>query len=120
MKKPLLTALLLGTLSLSGCALFQPYHQQIQQGNIITPKMIAELKPGMTQTQVKYILGTPDIQDPWTTSTWFYVYTNRQDGRPVVQNKLIVHFDKAGKLVNIEGTYPPPAQLQYKTYTSSR
>lgn len=108
----------ISVLSLSGCSLFRPYHQQIQQGNIITSQMIAKIKPGMTRKQVEFVLGTPNIQDPWHPHKLYYAYTNKEDGLPVVANRLVLSF-KDGKLDSIDGTYPPPSTLQYKTYKTS-
>ena len=107
--KPLLLMTL--ALSISSCALFRPYHIQIQQGNVITPAMMKSLKPGMTESQVEYILGTPDIQDPMHPNTWYYVYTNEENYMPRAQKTLIVHFTNA-TLDTISGDYPPPSSLQ--------
>jgi outer membrane protein assembly factor BamE (lipoprotein component of BamABCDE complex) len=61
------------------------------------------------------VLGTPDFIDPYFPDTWYYVYTNQKDYLPRAQNKLVLHF-KGGKVVKIEGDYPPPARLEYETY----
>ena len=99
---------------LTGCVVFRPYMMPIQQGNIITPKMIAKLKPGMSKQQVVYILGTPDITNPYQPNTLYYVYTNQHNYLPRSESQLIVTF-KNDKLADISGNYPPPAKLQYKT-----
>lgn len=91
-----------------------PYHQQIQQGNIITSEMMAKLSPHMTKEQVAYVLGTPDIQNPWNSNEWYYVYTNKEDGKTLVRNHLKLDFTD-DKLTHIEGTYAPPSELQYTT-----
>ena len=36
-----------------------PYRMVIQQGNFISQEMVAQLKPGMTKEQVRFVLGTP-------------------------------------------------------------
>ena len=36
-----------------------PHRMEIQQGNFITQEMVAQLKPGMTRDQVRFLLGTP-------------------------------------------------------------
>jgi outer membrane protein assembly factor BamE len=98
-------------LSLSGCFLFHPYKIQIQQGHVITAEMVKTLKPGMTEDQVQYILGTPDIQDPMHPDVWYYIYTNEAHYLPRVQKQLVVYF-KNGQLDHMEGNYPPPTPLQ--------
>ena len=40
-----------------------PYRMVIQQGNFISQEMVAQLKPGMTREQVRFILGTPLVTD---------------------------------------------------------
>ena len=50
------------------------YKLDVQQGNIITAEMLMGLKPGMTRAQVKYVLGTPLIQDSFHENRWDYIY----------------------------------------------
>ncbi|HSQ05349.1 MAG TPA: outer membrane protein assembly factor BamE, partial [Burkholderiales bacterium] len=72
------TALLL--LLLAGCSRvpmlpnLTPYKIDVQQGNYITQDMVAKLKPGMTRSQVRFILGTPLIADPFHAQRWDYLY----------------------------------------------
>ena len=105
---PALT-LSLSLLSLGACT---PYQQQIQQGNIISTDMINKLTPNMTKEQVAYLLGTPDIQNPWNSDQWYYVYTNKEEGQSLVKHRLVLDF-KDDKLSHIEGNYAPPSPLQY-------
>lgn len=44
------------------------------QGNVITDEMIDTLRPGLTQKQVRYIMGTPLISDSFDSDRWDYVY----------------------------------------------
>ncbi|MCE2424232.1 MAG: outer membrane protein assembly factor BamE [Pseudomonadales bacterium] len=66
--------------AVSSCALPRVYKVTIQQGNVITQKMVDELKPGMTREQVAYIMGEPVIRNPFDESRWDYVYTLRVPG----------------------------------------
>ena len=53
-------ALSLGALLLSltqGCI----YRMPIQQGNHLDQSVVAQVKPGMTHAQVRYLLGTPMV-----------------------------------------------------------
>ncbi len=75
----LLTAILLS--ALGGCSYLKfpgVYKIVIQQGNVITQDMIDELEPGMTRRQVRFVLGTPLIDDPFADDRWdyFYSFTN--------------------------------------------
>lgn len=104
-------------MGLNGCALVTPYQLPIQQGNNLTADMIQKIKPGMTEAQVEYILGSPNLTDPTEPNNWYYVYSIEQNHLPMAQNKLIVTFQN-GKVVQIAGDYPPPTGIQYSTYNS--
>src|SRR5882757_9427089 len=56
-------ALVLGS---SGCV----YRVPIQQGNLLETKDIDQVAVGMTQAQVRYVLGTPMVVDPFSKDRW--------------------------------------------------
>lgn len=59
-----------------------PYRVDIGQGNYITESMAAQLKKGMTRDQVRAVLGTPLLIDPFRNDRWDYVFKlQRGDGR---------------------------------------
>jgi len=51
------------------------YHIDIPQGNIVTDEMVAQLQPGMTYNQVRFVLGTPLLVDTFHQTRWDYVYS---------------------------------------------
>lgn len=59
-----------GALGVSACV----YRMPIQQGNFLDPAAIAQVQPGMTQTQVRYLLGTPLVPQSFDNSRWDYDY----------------------------------------------
>jgi outer membrane protein assembly factor BamE len=62
----------------SGCV-FQP---PMSQGNLLKQEDIDQVEIGMTQSQVRFLLGTPMIDDPFHHDRWDYVYylkIGRQD-----------------------------------------
>jgi outer membrane protein assembly factor BamE len=79
-------------LLLSACFL-RPYRIDVQQGNYIDREEIAKLKPGMTRAQVKFLLGTPLIVDPFTPNRWDYLYYNRPAGRIKDVRRLTLYFE---------------------------
>lgn len=92
---------------LAGCSLptlptLAPYRMDIQQGNVVTQEMISKLKPGMTRSQVRFVLGTPLVVDPFRTNRWDYVYLYEKAGRLAEQRHIAVIFED-DKLVRIEG-----------------
>ena len=49
----------LAALPLGGCI----YRMNIQQGNYLEGKTVAQLQVGMTRSQVRYLLGSPMVPD---------------------------------------------------------
>lgn len=47
----------------------------VQQGNVITQEMIDQLKPGMTRSQVAFIMGEPILRNAFNEARWDYMYT---------------------------------------------
>ena len=86
-------------LFLTNCSLFQVV---INQGNIVDDDMLEKLEVGMTESQVKYILGTPLISDTFFPNRWDY-YTSVSQGEMVLaETKVILYFED-GKLMKWEG-----------------
>lgn len=91
----LIFALLL-TLGLSACGFVGfpgVYKIDVEQGNIVTPEMVGQLKPGMSRRQVRFILGTPLLEDPFNQSRWDYPYVKRNGQKVLSESKLMVYFD---------------------------
>lgn len=79
-----------------------PYRIDMQQGNVVTQEMIDKLKPGMTRQQVRFVLGTPPLVDPFRTDRWDYVYLFRKGSVVTEQRRLILLFD-GDVLARIDG-----------------
>lgn len=65
---------------LVGCSLPKPrlprlYKITVQQGNVITQEMVDQLKPGMTRSQVAFIMGEPILRNTFNENRWDYIYT---------------------------------------------
>ncbi|GAB4128977.1 MAG: outer membrane protein assembly factor BamE [Sideroxydans sp.] len=84
---------------------FTPYKIEIRQGNLITQEMRARLKTGMTQLQVKAVLGAPLIADPFHADRWDYLYRLERQGRVVQQQRLTLYFEN-GLLARIDEATP--------------
>lgn len=96
-------------LALAGCGGWgnpvngiKPHRIEIQQGNLVTQEQLAMLRPGMTPAQVRFMLGTPLIVDPFRTDRWDYVYLLRQGGKVVERRHVAVLFEN-DRLVRVEG-----------------
>lgn len=71
MHKLLLIALVFCALvASSGCV----YRTSIAQGNLIEQEDLDQVEVGMTRNQVRFLLGTPMIDDPFHRARWDYVY----------------------------------------------
>lgn len=100
-------SLLLGALPLlllGGCAsslqstddflgIITPYRIDIVQGNVVTKEQLALLKPGMSRNQVRDILGTPLVTDPFHADRWDYIFTIRRPGTEAQRRSVVVRFD---------------------------
>jgi len=96
-------------LILSGCSLSRfpgVYRINIEQGNILTQEMIDQLEPGMTQRQVKFILGTPLVRDSLNQNRWDYRYLLRIGNETLKQSLVTIYFD-GDNLSNVEGDLLP-------------
>ena len=71
----------------------EPYKIEIQQGNVITQDMVAKLKPGMTRSQARYVLGSPPITDMFHANRWDYVYRTGRAGKLSEERKLTLFFE---------------------------
>jgi outer membrane protein assembly factor BamE len=93
----------LALLALSGCGsrlsspetlfgLIQPYQIDVVQGNVVTQEVVAQIQPGLGRTQVREILGSPLLADPFHADRWDYVFTIRRQGVPHQQRRVTVFF----------------------------
>ncbi|TYP94327.1 outer membrane protein assembly factor BamE [Nitrosomonas communis] len=81
-----------------------PYKIDIQQGNVVTQEMIEKLKPGMTRSQVRFVLGTPLITDVFHNNRWDYFYYLAPRGTLSEKRTLTVIFD-GDRLSHINGDF---------------
>jgi len=104
----LLLALLCAACSTNTASLptIRPYHMDIQQGNVVTNKMMLQLKPGMTKSQVRFVMGTPLISDSFHADRWDYFYSMKKDGHLIEQRRVILDFE-SDKLKRVRGDVIP-------------
>ena len=89
MQKLLIYTILMATF-LIGCS---PAKLEIQQGNIITADMLAKVEVGMTTSQVRFLLGSPQLVDPFRSNRWDYVYTFSSKGVQRKYDRVTLHFN---------------------------
>lgn len=66
----LLVLLLISLAFSTGCI----YRANISQGNLIKQEDLDQVEIGMTRNQVRFLLGTPMIDDPFHVERWDYIY----------------------------------------------
>lgn len=80
------------------------YKIDVQQGNVLTQEMVAQLRPGLTKDQVRFILGTPMLMDIFHAQRWDYVYRLKKGNTGEVEmRKFSVLFDADNKLSRVAG-----------------
>jgi len=103
-------------LTASGCSAawipnwLRPYRPDVQQGNVVTKDMVDQLRPGMTRDQVRFLLGTPMLQDIFHLSRWDYPYYLRRRTGETQIRKLAVYFED-GKLARFDSDSMPTEPL---------
>lgn len=98
---PLVTRLtvILALVALTGCSVGQgftlrPYRMNVQQGNYLEAKDVDQVKVGMTQSQVRFLIGTPMIADPFNAERWDYVFFFKVGRtRQEIMNRMTIWFE---------------------------
>ena len=103
------SALVLALTACGGTKWGFPYRPHIQQGNWITAEQVEQLQPGMTREQVRFILGTPTLQDIFRSDRWDYPYYNQPGYGEPEQRRFSVWFE-GDSLVRWEGDSQPNRQ----------
>jgi outer membrane protein assembly factor BamE len=85
-----------------------PYKPEIQQGNFLSQEVIAQLKPGMTREQVRFLLGTPLLADIFHGDRWDYVYWREAESGERETRRIALFFSD-GRLDRITGDVASPA-----------
>ena len=96
---------LVAVLALPGGCL---YSLPIQQGNVLNPDLVSQLEPGMTRSQVMFLLGTPMIPNGFNTDRWdYYFYVKAKRGVANTASKRLTVWFKDEKVDHLEGDAAP-------------
>lgn len=108
MRHFLISALLLSLVA--GCSSLNigPHRIDVQQGNALDQENVSRLKTGLNRSQVRFLLGTPLLVDPFRSDRWDYVYVDYKAGK-LAEQKHISLFFEGDTLVRIEGDLPAAA-----------
>ena len=97
------------------------YRIDVQQGNVIEQEMLDRLRPGMDKQQVRFIMGTPAVEDPFHNDRWDYIYTKTSGASRRKQRHITLYFEDE-KLTYVEGGVveglrKPPDEYKRQTTT---
>lgn len=82
----------------------------IQQGNFLDTEDIERVSVGMTRVQVRSLLGTPMVADPFQGSRWDYLYYLKKGRlRKPERRHFVVYFNGEDKVARIERPGQTPA-----------
>ena len=115
-------ALASGVLLLAGCASLQssqsflsritPYRLEIVQGNVVTKEQAAQVKPGMTRAQVRDLLGSPLLTDPFHADRWDYVFSIQRRGTEPQLRSVVALFE-GQTLKSLETSGDLPSEREF-------
>ena len=82
---------------------FLSYAFTTSQGKFIVDGVVKKLAPGMSKKKVEYILGSPNIIDPFFKSQWYYIFQYYSKDKLKRKNLTLLFVDD--RLVKITGNY---------------
>lgn len=116
---PLALAVLVGA-GLAACSTIKlpgVYRIDIQQGNVVTPKMLDQLEIGMDKRKVRFVLGTPLVTDAFHQDRWDYFYSYEPGSGRRVQQRVALFFEEE-RLARVEAQVSP--DLDFHTVVEAR
>ena len=95
-------SILIISLLLSNCSIPRIFQVVISQGNLVDQEMLDKLEIGMTESQVKFVMGTPLISDTFYPDRWDYFTSVTQGDNTYTNQKITLYFEN-NRLVSWEG-----------------
>lgn len=97
-----LAVLLLFGVMMQACV----YRIDVQQGNLLEDNDIEAVQVGMTRSQVRFLLGTPVVEDSFQHDRWDYIYYFRQGRRRVADRSWLIVFFEGDRVKEIRPDVP--------------
>jgi len=92
---------------------FKPFRLDIAQGNYLTSDSVERVRPGMRRQDVRFVLGSPLLLDPFHPNRWDYIFRFQRGTGESVTRRVTIHFD--GDRLN--GSRPTRSQAATKPMT---
>ena len=99
--------LIMTSLLLANCSIPRIFQVIVSQGNLVDQEMLDKLEIGMTESQVKFVMGTPLISDTFYPERWDY-FTSVTQGESSYTNQKITLFFENNQLIRWEGEIDSP------------
>jgi|TARA_B100001093_G_scaffold230655_1_gene221200 outer membrane protein assembly factor BamE len=99
--------LIMTSLLLANCSIPRIFQVVVSQGNLVDQEMLDKLEIGMTESQVKFVMGTPLISDTFYPERWDY-FTSVTQGESSYTNQKITLFFENNQLIRWEGEIDSP------------
>jgi outer membrane protein assembly factor BamE len=88
-----------------------PYKLEIVQGNAVTSEALAQVKPGRSRAEVRDLLGSPLVADPFHAQRWDYVFLLQRQGAAVQRRAVVVWFE--GEVVKSVDAQEVPTEREF-------
>ena len=115
-------AVLIACALVSSCGWALVHKIEIQQGNVVTPEQVSQLKTGMSKAEVRQLLGTPLLTDVFHGERWDYYFSFAKGDNLKERTGLAVMFQDE-RLASWKGDVPslnlPSVQAARPKPTSS-
>ncbi|MCU0895873.1 MAG: outer membrane protein assembly factor BamE [Burkholderiales bacterium] len=106
---------LVAVVAAAGCSMpsfgvprfLSPYRIEVQQGNYVPQEAVLQLKPGMTKDQVRYLLGTPLLNDIFHQDRWDYIFRRQRANATEIEEQRLTVIFKDDRVVQIIGDAAP-------------
>ena len=87
---------LCASLLLTACAswLPEPHKLDLQQGNTVKLEQLESIEVGMTKSEVRKIMGSPMLSDPFHNQRWDYIYRFIPNKGFVRKSLLTLYFEE--------------------------
>lgn len=96
---------------LGGCTSFNQFRLDVQQGNVIDAARVAQIEPGMTRDQVRFLMGSPQLDAAFKRDDrWDYVYYRRPGIGATELQRVTVYFE-ADRVLRVDSDIPQPVAL---------
>jgi len=96
MQKLLIVLVMFTSTVISGCGSLRfpgVFRIDVGQGNLITQEMVDKLRLGMTPRQVRYVMGSPMVDDTFNPDRWDYLYNLETGKGLLIENHLVLYFE---------------------------